>query len=175
MCKPQTIWHVALCLSPLIWRGEYCICSTYVHMWMLHVHQHNKCVFMFAFLSTQECICWLLACKCMSQRLYRADSVPEPAPTSCVSSSQSQNKDEVYLHMHQRLCIECASLSRGKFFMFAIISKCSFRNDSCISNWQCGSTAAASLTIHATYNVVSADRESELDTAQAFKKTMQRW
>lgn len=40
--------------------------------------------------------------------------------------------------------------------MFGIMSKCSFRNNSCISNWQSserGSVAAASLTDCAPYDV----------------------
>lgn len=41
--------------------------------------------------------------------------------------------------------------------MFGIMSKCSFRNNSCISNWQSserGSVAAASLTDCAPYDVL---------------------
>lgn len=30
----------------------------------------------------------------MLLRLHKADSMPEPAPTSCVSSSQPKNRDE---------------------------------------------------------------------------------
>lgn len=58
-------------------------------------------------------------------------------------------------HASLALC-RVRSTEQGKVFMFGIVSKCSFRNNPCISNWQSserGSVAAASLTDCAPYDV----------------------
>lgn len=148
---------------------------------MLHLASHIntsdafsvKCVCIVAPLSTSEC---MFTRQRMLQHFFftKVARCHKPPPPVSPASHPARPKTETSLpHMHQCLHIVCAPLSGGKFFMFGFISKCSFRSDSCISNWQSserGSLVVASLTVRVPYNVVSAGGESELASVEAFIK-----
>lgn len=131
-------------------------------------------VFMFAFLSTQECICWLLACKCMSQRLHKVEPVPESVSTSCFSSSQPKNGDKF-----TSTCISASVLSmlhraRESFLCLALFESAPLEmtHASVIGSPLSESLRQQLVWLTVPHLSVSANRESKLDVVQPLKNNL---
>lgn len=122
---------------------------------------------------------WLLAFKCMLQRLHKADSVPEPAPASCVSSSEPVNRDEFTLTRISASVSSVLHRAGQSLSCFALFESVPLETThaSVIGSPQSAALYGSSYssTVRAPYNAGSAVRESKLlKNNQALKKeTMQ--
>lgn len=101
----------------------------------------------------------LVCSECRHVQFMHVATCTNSWPTSTVSPPDNPTppklpqKRQVYITLHCT-CIEFTPLSKGKFLMFGVISKCSFRNNSCISNKRSSehsAMGAACLTIGGPY------------------------